>query len=157
MSNDNHDPANGQFSSGGGGQPRQHPDAAANAHDVHADIKASAPGGKNFDTVTMYHGGAKEILASVEKNGLRVGKDKNAWLASNKSTATMFAEGGGRQGVVFEVNVPKAELATFRSMTFGKNTTTGVPHAIPPDWISGYRAVDPKTGKLGALNRMKKK
>jgi hypothetical protein len=38
--NENHDPANGQFSSGGGsaGQPRQHPDAAANAHDVHASM-----------------------------------------------------------------------------------------------------------------------
>jgi len=42
--NPNHDPKSGEFSTGPGGS-RQHPNAAANAHDVHASLASSLPSG----------------------------------------------------------------------------------------------------------------
>jgi hypothetical protein len=75
--NPNHDAKTGEFSSGdGGGGSRQHPDAAANAHDVQASLASSVPGGPKWGT----NGAANTRMAQayIESQGIKAEVYRNA-------------------------------------------------------------------------------
>jgi hypothetical protein len=124
MSNDNHDPANGQFSSGGGGgQPRQHPDAAANAHTVHANVSAVTPPSgalpaRSADSMST-------AIAMSSPNGRISGRAQTA--AMNQLGKELFGENGLQRGSTAVQPTQKESLLRqaqqFRSMASSRFAT----------------------------------
>jgi hypothetical protein len=122
MPNDNHDPKTGEFASGHG-EPRQHPNASANAHEVRESLKSTVPSGVPQSAHQQFIASGKSESEwdkyAAEQNAASRQRAAAAAAAGTPSINTQMQE---HLGALSPMQRAKAESAlTAKVLVNGKN------------------------------------